>query len=95
MAKFYKLSIKKIQKETSNAVLISLNIPEHLKDVFKFKAGQYLTFKIRLNGKEIRRDYSICTAPNDPDLSVAIKSVENGVFSLYANTKLKTGDIIG
>lgn len=94
MAKFYKLSIKKIQKETSNAVLISLNIPEHLKDVFKFKAGQYLTFKIRLNGKEIRRDYSICTAPNDPDLSVAIKSVENGVFSLYANTKLKTGDII-
>lgn len=94
MSQFHKLTIKDIKKETDNAVSISLNVPESLKDTFRFKAGQYLTFKVTLNGEEIRRDYSICTSPNSGNLKVAVKAVDGGLFSIYANTKLNIGDTI-
>lgn len=94
MSKFHKLSIKNYIQETANAVSIIFDIPEHLKDNFSFKAGQYVTLKTTIEDKEIRRSYSICSSPNSGELKVAIKRVENGVFSTYAITHLKTGDII-
>lgn len=94
MSQFHKLTIKDIKKETDNAVSISLNVPDNLKDTYRFKAGQYLTFKVALNGEEIRRDYSICTSPKSGDLRVAVKAVDGGLFSVYANTELKIGDTI-
>jgi ring-1,2-phenylacetyl-CoA epoxidase subunit PaaE len=94
MSTFHKLSIKNYIQETANAVSIIFDIPEHLKDNFSFKAGQYVTLKTTIEDKEIRRSYSICSSPNSGELKVAIKRVENGVFSTYAITHLKTGDII-
>ena len=94
MSQFYKLTIKNIKKETSNAVSITLDVPANLKEIFSFKAGQYITFKVILNNKEIRRDYSICSSVNSGELKVAVKAVENGLFSIYANTQLKIGDTV-
>lgn len=94
MSQFHKLTIKDVQRETNSAVSISLDVPTNLNDIFSFKAGQYITFKVTLNDEEIRRDYSICTSPKSGELKVAVKSVEGGVFSVYANTQLKTGDVI-
>lgn len=94
MSQFHKLSIKDIKKETDNAVCVSLDVPTNLKDTFEFKSGQYITFKVTLNGKEIRRDYSICTSPKSGELKVVIKAVENGLFSVYANSELNIGDTI-
>ena len=94
MSTFHKLSIKNYIQETTNAVSIIFDIPEHLKDNFSFKAGQYVTLKTTIEDKEIRRSYSICSSPNSGELKVAIKRVENGVFSTYAITHLKTGDVI-
>jgi len=94
MSQFYNLTIKNIIKETDNAVSITLDVPENLKDTFSFKAGQYITFKTEINDEEVRRDYSICSSPKSGELKVAVKAVENGLFSIYANTKLKVGDII-
>jgi ring-1,2-phenylacetyl-CoA epoxidase subunit PaaE len=94
MSQFHKLNIKDIKKETDNAVSVLLDVPESLKDTFRFKAGQYITFKMTLNGNEIRRDYSICTSPKSGELKVAIKAVDGGLFSIYANTKLNIGDSI-
>jgi ring-1,2-phenylacetyl-CoA epoxidase subunit PaaE len=42
----------------------------------------------------VRRSYSICSAPYENELKVAIKKVPNGIFSTYANTKWKSGDIV-
>ena len=94
MSQFHKLTIKNIIKETNNAVSIALDVPKDLKDVFSFKAGQYITFKVTINGEEIRRDYSICTSVNSGELKVAVKAVESGLFSVYANSQLKIGDIV-
>ena len=94
MATFYKVNIQEVKHETANAVSVLLEIPQHLKNSFNFVAGQYITLQKVINGKEIRRAYSICSAPKSGEIRVAIKAVENGVFSTYATSKLKAGDEI-
>ncbi|MEN8885436.1 MAG: ferredoxin--NADP reductase [Winogradskyella sp.] len=94
MSQFHSLNIKSVEKVTEESVAITFNIPESLKDTFSFKAGQYITLKTTINGDEVRRDYSICSSKNSGDLTVAIKAVENGTFSVYANKNLKAGTTI-
>ncbi|MHA7942490.1 2Fe-2S iron-sulfur cluster-binding protein [Formosa sp. 3Alg 14/1] len=91
---FHKLAIQNINKETEAAVTISFEVPSFLKDKFSFKAGQYITLKTEINGNEVRRDYSLCSSPSSGELQVAVKAVEDGLFSKYANTTLKAGDSI-
>jgi ring-1,2-phenylacetyl-CoA epoxidase subunit PaaE len=67
-------------------------VPEELKSEFAFKAGQYIILKTTIQGKDIRRDYSLCTNPESKELSVVVKAVPHGAFSSYANTVLKSGD---
>ena len=92
MAHFHELTIKSIDKVTDKSVAITFNIPEHLKTNFQFVAGQYITLKTVINGAEVRRDYSICSSPNSGAITVGVKAVENGTFSVYANETLQVGD---
>ena len=94
MSKFHKLTIQKIIKETADAVSILFDVPANLKEEFSFSAGQYITLKAIINDKEVRRAYSICASPNSNKLKVAVKAVENGVFSTFATSVLKEGDAI-
>ncbi len=94
MSTFHTLTIQDIIMETADAVSIVFSIPEHLKGVFSFKAGQYITVKKEINGAEVRRAYSICSSPKSGILKVAVKAVENGTFSTYATTKLQVGDTL-
>lgn len=94
MFKFHSLTIKEIKKETQNAVSVLFDIPNDLKEEFKFIAGHYINIKKIIAGEELRRAYSICSAPNSGDLRVAIKAVDNGAFSVFATTILKEGDIL-
>ena len=94
MSSFYKLQIKEVKHETANAISVAFNIPTELKSVYQFTAGQYVNLKLTLDGKEIRRAYSICSSPNSGELRIAIKSVKDGHFSKFANENLKVGDIL-
>ena len=94
MAKFHKLSIQTITEITAKSVAITFNIPSDLVSNFKFKAGQYVTLKTDIKGNSVRRDYSICSSVNSGNITVAIKEVEDGLFSTYANSKLKVGDTL-
>ncbi len=94
MASFYKLKVKDIKKETEQAVSIAFDIPNDLKDNFQFIAGQYVTVKAKINGKEVRRAYSICTAPSSSDIRIVVKEIENGTFSVYANHDLQVGTVL-
>ncbi|MEN9611263.1 MAG: hypothetical protein RLZZ628_2077 [Bacteroidota bacterium] len=89
---FYSLKIKEIRSETTDCVSIRLDIPPNLKTIFQFKAGQYLTFRTRLDGQEVRRSYSICSSPLEDEVRVAVKKVPFGQFSTFANEDLKAGD---
>jgi len=94
MSQFHKLSIQNIHRETAKCVTLTFSVPNDLKDTFTFKAGQYITLKANINGNEVRRDYSLCSSPKSGVFKVAVKEVENGTFSKYANNDLKEGDII-
>lgn len=92
MSTFYPLIIKDIKKETPHAVSIAFAVPESLREAYNFTAGQYLNIKTQHEGKEVRKAYSICSAPGSGELRVAIKAVKNGGFSVFANEKLAIGD---
>lgn len=94
MAQFHSLTIKSIENVTDKSVAITFDVPTNLKDNFRFIAGQYITLKTTIDGEEVRRDYSICSSQNSGEVTVAVKAVEDGTFSIYANEKLKAGDII-
>ncbi|WP_297796896.1 ferredoxin--NADP reductase [uncultured Eudoraea sp.] len=92
MSDFYSLSIDKISRLTPNSVAVSFCIPEELQGEFAFEAGQYITIKHHVNGEEIRRSYSISSSPKDKQITVGIKKVPEGRFSVYANSSLNEGD---
>ena len=94
MSEFYSLKISRVEKLTHNAVNLQLEIPENIKDIFNFKAGQYLTLKADINGESVRRAYSISAAPENNHLSVGIKKVQGGLFSTFAVDQLKEGDTL-
>jgi len=94
MSGFHTLSIKNIIRETPKAVSIEFEIPTVLKDAYSFIAGQYITIKTKIRGKEVRRAYSICSSPQSDSLCVAVKEIENGIFSTYANSTLEIGNTL-
>lgn len=89
---FYPLTITDVQPETDSAICVSLAVPESLQSKFEFIQGQFLTLKADIDGKEVRRSYSICSGVNDAQLRVGIKRVEGGIFSNFANDSFKVGD---
>lgn len=89
---FHKLKVKEVKTETPDCVSIAFAVPESLQAEFLFEQGQNITLKKEIGGEEIRRSYSICSAPFENELRVAVKKVEGGKFSDFANTILKAGD---
>jgi ring-1,2-phenylacetyl-CoA epoxidase subunit PaaE len=94
MYEFHKVKIKDIQQETSDAVIWTLDIPVYFKPTFIWQAGQHLTFKKEVNGKEIRRSYSIFNPANSDDIKVLIKRVDEGQFSVPAQNEYQIGDTV-
>jgi ring-1,2-phenylacetyl-CoA epoxidase subunit PaaE len=90
--KFHQLSIREVRRETPECVSVSFDVPADLQEAYTWQAGQYLTLNAEINGEQVRRSYSICTAPFENDLRVAVKLVPAGKFSTFANETLKTGD---
>lgn len=91
---FEKVFIKQVKKETADCVSIVFDIPESLQEKFKYKQGQHLTMRAFINGEEVRRSYSLCSSPLNNEWRVAVKKVDGGLFSTYANDVLRTGDTL-
>jgi ring-1,2-phenylacetyl-CoA epoxidase subunit PaaE len=91
---FEKIRIKQVKKETPDCVSILFDIPHELQKKFFYKHGQHLTMRTFINGEEVRRSYSLCSSPLDKEWRVAVKKAERGLFSSYANTALKAGDLL-
>jgi ring-1,2-phenylacetyl-CoA epoxidase subunit PaaE len=89
---FHSLRIAEVRKETSDCVSVAFDVPEELKTVFRFTQGQSLTVRKFINNEEVRRTYSICSSPLENEWRVAIKRVDGGVFSTYANDTLQKGE---
>ncbi|MEM6526501.1 MAG: 1,2-phenylacetyl-CoA epoxidase subunit PaaE [Bacteroidota bacterium] len=92
MAKFYTLNVATLTRPTTESVAITLEIPDELMEAFVFIQGQHITLKKEIDGEDIRRSYSICSCPMDKTITVAIKKLEGGKFSTYANDVLRAGE---
>jgi len=94
MSKFHSLRVASLKPETRDAVVVTFEVPPDQVDAFRFTQGQHLTLRSQFEGEEIRRSYSICAAPDDGFLRVAIKRVQDGLFSTWANQELRPGHVV-
>ncbi|HKX87900.1 MAG TPA: 2Fe-2S iron-sulfur cluster-binding protein [Sphingopyxis sp.] len=91
---FHALRVAEIVPETDEANSIRFEVPTELRDKFAFKPGQHLTLRATLGGEEVRRNYSLCTAPDDQDWMVTVKRIAGGIFSNWVGDQLKPGDVL-
>lgn len=91
--RFYPLSVTAVRRTTHDALIITLDAGVHA-HAFQFQAGQYLTLRALIAGREERRSYSICSASQDQQLQIGIKRVHGGCFSSWAMNSLSVGDTL-
>lgn len=89
---FHTIKVKKVSRETPDCISVVFDIPEKESATFSYREGQNITIRKVLKDTELRRSYSICNAPYENELKIAIKKVDGGVFSTYANESLRPGD---
>jgi ring-1,2-phenylacetyl-CoA epoxidase subunit PaaE len=89
---FHSLEVAEIVEETAEARSIRFAVPPELADTFRYRAGQHLTLRALIGGEEVRRNYSLCTAPHEGALKVTVKKIAGGAFSSWVANELRPGD---
>ena len=91
---FHSLEILDVVRETSDCISVAFVVPDALRATFSYRAGQYITLRADVGDRELRRSYSLCSAPHENQWRVAIKRVDDGMFSQWAHALLRAGDRI-
>jgi len=91
---FHELRVAQLDRITDDAVAITFEVPEELREEYRFIAGQHVSLRCAIAGDDVRRNYSICTPASSGILRVGVKRLPDGVFSSYAMEKLQVGDTI-
>ena len=84
MSKFHPLKVASVKRETRDAIALTFDVPPALRDAFRFVQGQHLTLRADIEGDDVRRSYSICSAVQDDLLRIAVKKAPGGTFSSRA-----------
>lgn len=92
--RFHWLTVCDVTRETGTAVSMAFDVPPTLARDYAFAPGQYLTLRATIEGDEVRRSYSICSGPDDGELRVAVKQVDDGLFSRWVNETLRVGQTL-
>ena len=91
---FHTLEISEVRRETPDCISVAFTVPDALKAAFAYESGQYLTLRAEFGDQSLRRSYSLCSAPHRNEWRVAIKRVDNGMFSQWAHALLRAGDVM-
>jgi ring-1,2-phenylacetyl-CoA epoxidase subunit PaaE len=92
MRKYYPITVAGLQNETADSVRIALSVPEDAENEFRFLPGQHLSVQTILDGKPVRRTYSICSVPGQAPLEIGVRIQPGGIFSTFVANELKLGD---
>jgi len=92
---FHELTVSEVTPLTDDAVAITLSVPEPLAATYRYLPGQHVTVRADIDGQDVRRSYSICANANRGTLRIGVKRLEGGVFSTFANRRLRAGDRLG
>jgi len=99
-ARFHTLRVAEVRPLTDAAIEVTFAVPESLQGEFAYLAGQHVALRAHVDGRELRRSYSLCRPPvadavtGEGRISVAIKRDRGGRFSTWAHSTLKAGDEI-
>jgi ring-1,2-phenylacetyl-CoA epoxidase subunit PaaE len=93
-AVFHELKVADVRPLTDDSVLITFDVPDELRDEFRFEHGQHVTLRTDLGGKGVRRNYSICSPATQPELRIAVKHIPGGAFSTFAREQLRPFDVL-
>lgn len=95
---FHPLRVAQVRPETADTVSIAFEVPTELRDAYRFTQGQFLTLRAPVDGNDVRRSYSICCGVQDYDergeLRVAVKLVDDGVFSTWVHDNVAAGQTL-
>lgn len=92
---FHRLTVNRIVPETADACTVVLDVPEDLRQVFRYEAGQFCNLRVELHGELHVRCYSMSSAPAvDDELRVTVKRMSGGLVSNWVNDELAAGDAI-
>ena len=92
---YHKLRVKKVVRETRDASSFVLDVPDELAATFRYRPGQFCTFRVQVGGGEQLRSYSMSSAPEtDDDLTVTVKRVDGGLVSNWFLDHCGAGDVI-
>jgi ferredoxin-NADP reductase len=88
---FAALRVKRVVRETSDAVSLVLDVPEHCSARFRYEAGQFLTLRVTVDGRDLCRCYSMSSAPVEDELRITVKRDPGGVVSNWLNDAASEG----
>jgi len=91
-AEFHTLEVASVEPLTEDSVAFRFAVPPELGDAYRFLPGQHVIVRRDIDGEDVRRSYSICTSANSGELRVAVKRLDGGAFSTFANKGLAVGD---
>lgn len=91
---FHPLTVAAVEPLTEESVAVTFQVPDELRDSFRYLPGQHVTVRKEIDGIDVRRSYSICANANRGTLRVGIKRLEGGAFSTWATNRLAPGDVI-
>ncbi|MEU2895209.1 1,2-phenylacetyl-CoA epoxidase subunit PaaE [Streptomyces sp. NPDC001273] len=96
MARFHRLRVAAVDRLTDDSVALTLAVPTHLREEYRYAPGQHLALRRTADGQEVRRTYSICSPAPDGEapstLRVGVRLVDGGAFSTYALKEIDLGD---
>lgn len=88
---FHELAVVEVERLTDDAVAVTFDVPDDLRDVFDFQAGQSLTLRRVVDAAEHRRTYSIC-APVGARPRIGVREIPGGLFSGWLVHQVRPGD---
>ena len=92
MITYHPLKIVEVRPEGSDAVCVTLEVPDGLRETFRFAPGQHLGVRATIDGREVRRTYSICSATDEQHLRIGVRLQERGSMSGHLGRQLRAGD---
>jgi len=91
---FHALRVSAVDRLTEDSVSVTFDVPDDLAYRYRYVQGQHVTLRGIVNGKELRRSYSLVEPVSARTLRVAVKLLEGGAFSGYINRELAVDDIL-
>jgi ring-1,2-phenylacetyl-CoA epoxidase subunit PaaE len=94
MLKFHPLRVSAVRPEADDAVCVTLDVPDDLREQFRAQAGQHVVVRAQLDGAELRRTYSLLSAAGELPLRIAVRTHAKGQLSRHIAEKLRSGDTL-